>query len=173
MSSAAAFERVAAVDRLLPMVLLRDDPRVQAAYRSWWARMVEAEAGGITDAAAWRSLQDDATLLFALIRSLGLERYGWLPMMLRFEFQLKAEENAGEPTTLEITLPPDLPSWDTTGKRPKSGPSRGSRRKTPEGSRLKRLALELGVSRSDVQHACHRARLLDCINAPMPDVDPA
>jgi hypothetical protein len=196
-ASLPAAERALEAARLFVKVLLRLDSRVQAAYRSWWARMVDAEAAGIfTEAAVRRSLQDDAAQLFTLTRSLGLERYRWLPMMLRWEFQRQVEENAcGAAVDLKMTLPPDL-AWATPGKRPKRGPSRGSRRKNPEGSRLEnlprtiewfylcevrqpripknQLAVERRVSLKDVQHACRRARtLLNCIDPPFPNVGDA
>jgi hypothetical protein len=118
--SAPAAERIAEVMRLFPMVLLREDPRVQAVYLAWLERMPD-EAPTDQDAKL-RILMGDATQLFALLRDLGLERYRWLPKMLRFEFDRATREMAySKPFAVEVTLPPDLP-WPMAGKRPKRKP---------------------------------------------------
>jgi hypothetical protein len=191
--SAPAAARVAEVMRLLPQVLLREDPRVQTAFAVWWARMEQAEeqaealvrAGADPSPLAVQALQEDAAALFALVRSLGLDRYRWLPRMLRWEFQRVAEERAaGVPMTLEITTPGNL-SWATPGKRPKQRPGKwgGFRLEHIERNILwfylcevkhppvtkKQLAIAQGCARCDVQHAIRRARiLLACINRTPP-----
>ena len=181
-NSAPAALRVGDAMRLLPLVLLRHDDRVQRAYTDWQARIVRYEdVGEFTKAAALRSLFDDSVQLNALVRALGLRRYQrWLPHMLRWEFQ-RALEGADR---LEVTVPQGL-SWLKPGKRPKQrvGAMGGFRLeqieqhierfyfcevKTPRTPK-KRLALEQGCGRSDVQHSIKRARiLLDCIDAPIP-----
>jgi hypothetical protein len=62
---------------------------------------------------------DDAGQLFALVRDLGLARYRWLPQMLRFEFDRVTRQTAyRKPFSIEITLPPDLPPFDTAASVP-------------------------------------------------------
>ena len=181
--SAPAAARVCDAMRLLPMVLLRHDARVQRAYDAWLARAVRFEdAGQFTEAAAMQSLFEDSVQLNALVRELKLQGYqSWLPQILRWEFQRALE---GVPT-VEVTMPWGL-EWATRGKAPKGQRSRG-----PKGFRLEdlprqidcfyrcvvkdppdkktHLAISQGKSRVDVQHEVKRARLfLECIDAPMP-----
>jgi hypothetical protein len=100
--SAAAAGRIIDVMRFFPQVLLREDPRVQAAYRSWLERMPD-EAPTLQED-KWRILGEDATQLFALLRDLGLEQYRWLPRMLRFEFDRATHELVySSPTTIDMT----------------------------------------------------------------------
>jgi hypothetical protein len=173
--------RIGDAMRLLSMVLLRHDPRVQRAYADWLARAEAYEdVGEFTEAVAWRALFEDSVQLNALVRDLQLQRYQrWLPKMLRWEFQRALE---GAPR-VDVTVPDGL-AWAMRGKRPKQRPG-------PKGFRLehleqhierfylcvvkdppvrkKRLAIDQGCSRSDVQHSIRRAQiLLACINAPLP-----
>jgi hypothetical protein len=60
--SAPAAERVAEVTRLFPMVLLREDPRVQRAYAAWLARMRD-QVPTTQVAAKWCVLMEDARQL--------------------------------------------------------------------------------------------------------------
>ena len=62
---------------LFPQVLLREDPRVQAAYWAWLDRKPDAPPTEQAD--KWRILGEDATHLFALLRALGLERVSVAP----------------------------------------------------------------------------------------------
>ena len=186
-SSEPAALRVGDAMRLLPMVLLRHDARVQRAYDEWRARAVRyEEAGQFTEAAALRCLFEDSLQLNALVRELKLERYQRsLPQMLRWEFQ-RALEGASR---VEVTVPKGL-AWTMRGNKPKQRPgAMGGFRlenieqhierfyfcevKTPPTPK-KRLAIEQGCSRSDVQHSIRRARiLLDCVDAPVPRNTPS
>lgn len=181
-SSEPAAGRVGDVMRLLPMILLRHDARVQRAYGDWLARTVRyEEAGDFREAVLFLSLYDDSVQLNALVRLLKLERYqSWLPTMLRWEFQRALE---GAPR-VDVTVPEGL-AWVTPGKSPKqqAGAMGGFRLENIEQHierfyfcvvkdppiKKKRLAIEQRCARSDVQHSIRRAQiLLDCIDAPLP-----
>jgi len=173
--------RIGDAMRLLPMVLLRHDSRVQRAYDDWLARAVRYEdAGDFTDAAVLRCLFEDSVQLNALVRELKLQRYqSWLPKMLRWEFQRALE---GAPR-VDVTVP-EGHGWATRGKRPKQRPGAmgGFRLENLEQHierfylcvvkdppvKKKRLAIDQGCLRSDVQYSIRRAQiLLDCIDAPL------
>ncbi len=110
--------------RLLPMFLLRLDARVQAAYASWWARMLDYDAQPMTEELVSRSLREDAAQLTALGRDLGLGRLDrWLPTMLRWEFHRAAEEQAGGTASLELSIPGELPWAAPTDSRAPKKPS--------------------------------------------------
>jgi hypothetical protein len=115
--------RVAEVMRLLPMVLLREDPRVQAEYQVWWGRMLAGDQAPIDEAAIASAVFEDFLQLRSLVQQLGLTRYrSWLPQMLRWEFQRFAEQKeSAQPHAIEITLP-DVPAWASNNARaPKRG----------------------------------------------------
>ncbi len=185
-SSEPAALRIGDAMRLLPRVLLRHDSRVQRAYDDWLARVIRYEdAGQFTEDAAMRCLYEDSVQLNTLVRELKLQRYQrWLPMMLRWEFQRALE---GAPR-VEVTVPEGL-AWAMPGKRPKQRPGAmgGFRLENIEQHierfylcvvkdppiKKKRLAIDRGCSRADVQHSIRRAQvLLDCIDAPIPSSHP-
>jgi hypothetical protein len=102
--SLPAAERVGEAMRLLPRILLREDPRVQRSYAEWWTRMLSA--GAPTAEAVAIAMEGDFLQLRALVHELGLDQYAsWLPKMLRCEFQREAEQRAfGGQIELEIHL---------------------------------------------------------------------
>ena len=136
-SSQPAAELVADAMRLLPLILLRDDARVQAAYQVWWATRRAADVQPPITEAVWLGGYEECCQLFTLIGELGLARYRWLPTTLSWEFRRCEQSVLGRPTRIEVSLPSDLPSWHTAGKRPKRrasgryGPPDGSWR-TPD-----------------------------------------
>ena len=175
-SSEPAALRMGDAMRLLPMVLLHHDARVQRAYEDWLARVIRYEdAGQFTEAAGLRSLFEDSVQLNALVRELKLQRYQrWLPHMFRWEFQRALE---GAPR-VEVTVPEGL-AWAMPGKRPKQRPGAmgGFRLEDLErtitlfvrcevnGEPKKRIAKAFGITPRDVRHHVRRARtLLDCIS---------
>jgi len=177
--------RVGDAMRLLPLVLLRHDPRVKRAYDQWLARTCRhEEAGDFTEPALLLASLEDSVQLNALVRDIGLTEYQtWLPRMLRWEFQRYLEGAAA----VEVTVPDGL-AWSgaLAANRPKRQPgAMGGFRlenveqhierfyfcevKRPRESK-KALARRQGCLRSDVQHSVKRARmLLRCIDAPMPE----
>jgi hypothetical protein len=175
-NSAPAADRVGEAMRLLPMILLRHDPRVQRVYAAWVARAVGyEERGQMTEAAGIAHLFASSVELNALVRALKLQCYQtWLPAALLWEFSRCLE---GAPK-VDVTVPEGLP-WPTSGKRPKRQPGAmgGYRLEDIEqhierfyacevqGVSKKRLAREHGCSRADVQHSIKRAQsLLACID---------
>jgi hypothetical protein len=180
--------RVGDAMRLFPMVLLRHDARVQRAYEAWRRRAEHYEdAGQFTEAAAVRSLFEDAVQLNALVRELKLQRYqSWLPTMLRWEFQ-RALEGASQ---VEVALPNGLP-WKASGRGPKQGATHREdlersltwfyRRqvKQPSDSKYalqqeyiearRREGVTITAAKRQINHALTRAeQLLACIDAPYP-----
>lgn len=132
-------------------------------------------AGNFSDAALTATILDDVAQLTALVRELGLVRYAsWLPRMLHWEFHRAMEEfDANAPVDLDISVPGGL-AWATRGKKPKQRAGsmggyrlehlervielfyRGEVKREPK----KRIAINDGIARSDVQHAVRRARAL-------------
>jgi len=101
------------------MVLLREDPRVQAAYAAWQERAdVDERAGAATNPSLFvAGLRVDVSELAVLVRRLGLA-YPRLPKALLLEFCRTA---AG--VRIDETLPNDLVDlpWDLPNRKPKQG----------------------------------------------------
>jgi hypothetical protein len=171
--------RVERVLYLLPEILLRHDPRVQAVFAAWRQR-IDDEAprpSSYTWPAVKAGLIVDLRAIVGLIADLGLSQYqSWLAAGLLLAFLRAIQIPIGE------TLAP-VDTWAARGKRPKSKGPKGYRLEDLERVMLtfyrcevqlipkKRLALVEGRARADVQHDCKRAQeLLACINAaPPPD----
>jgi hypothetical protein len=196
-SSEPAARRVAEIMRLVPMVLLRYDPRVQETYSAWleicglddlphrivlmhalretfklWSPAPEA----VLQKQDVESLRGELQGLHILTQQLGLGRYRWLPVELWNAFAAKATGG----TAVSFTVPEGLP-WATAGNSPK--------RSGPKGYRLEDLernvtwwyrcdvadvttyaiAQQTGYTERNVAQAVQRVRtLLACPDAPFP-----
>lgn len=118
--SAVDAERIGDATLMLVRVLLREDARVQAAYRQWQERSNRPADGVDVLAEIYR----DLTQFKALSADLGLS-YRWLPLYLFWEFQrANASEAAGEQLPIKTSVPANL-AWAGGAKRsrrPKHGP---------------------------------------------------
>jgi hypothetical protein len=103
--------RVSDVFGLFPRILLREDARVQAAYRTWHARAEHPTPDLVIYIVA------EMRSAAALVDNLHLSEYrSWLPKALLEEFSATA--TGGQ---VEYSLPRDL-KWKARGVAPKHGP---------------------------------------------------
>lgn len=196
-NSAPTAAQVAEIARLVPMVLLREDPRVREAYVAWHPHSMLEELehrvvlmerlheiwdlwsptpGTVQEDPHIGGLHAELHTLDTLTKALGLGRYRWLPLRLWYAF---AAEALGQPV-LQLSFPDGVPQA-SAGKRPKRSGPKGYRREDLErhvtwwyrcdvaGVTTSAIAKETGYPEPDVAEAVQRVRtVLPCIDAPHP-----